>query len=70
MDKNNMVIPKETIQDKILYLIKENSQITQKMISKKLGVARSTISLNIQKMKDREVIKRIGSDRNGHWKIL
>ena len=40
------------------------------MMSNKLGLARSTISSNIQKMKEKGIIERIGSDRNGYWKIL
>lgn len=60
----------ESTQDKILYLIKENPKITQAMMSNELGVARSTISSNIQKMKEHGIIDRIESDRNGYWKIL
>lgn len=60
----------ESTQDKILYLIKENPRITQTMMSNELGFARSTISSNIQKMKAQSIIERIGSDRNGYWKIL
>mgnify|MGYP003311612849 CR=1 FL=1 len=56
--------------NRILYLIKENPRITQAMMSNKLGFARSTISSNIQKMKEQGIIERIGSDRNGYWKIL
>lgn len=40
------------------------------MMSEELGFARSTISLNLQKMKEKGIIKRIGSDRNGYWKII
>ena len=60
----------ESTQDKILYLIKENLRITQTMMSNELGFARSTISSNIQKMKEQGILKRVGSDRNGYWKVL
>ncbi len=65
-----MLTTMESTQDKILYLIKENLRITQTMMSNELGFARSTISSNIQKMKEQGIIERIGSDRNGYWKIL
>ena len=39
-------------------------------MSKKLGFARSTISSNLQKLKEKGIIERIGSDRNGYWEIL
>lgn len=70
VDRNEMIIDMESTQDKILYLIKENSRITQVIMAEKLGVVRSTISSNIQKMKEQGIIERIGSDRNGYWKIL
>ena len=38
-------------------------------MSNKLGVVRSTISLNIQKMKEKGIIERRGSDRKGYWTI-
>ena len=70
VDRKEMIITMESTQDKILYLIKENPRITQTMMSSELGFARSTISSNIQKMKEQGIIERIGSDRNGYWKIL
>ena len=39
-------------------------------MANELGVARSTISSNIQKMKEQRIIERVGSDRKGYWKIL
>lgn len=59
----------ENTQDKILFLIKENPQVTQFVMAEKIGVARSAISANIKKMKENGIIERIGSDRNGYWKI-
>lgn len=69
-DRNEMIITMESTQDKILYLMKENPSITQVMMTNELGVARSTISSNIQKMKEQRIIERVGSDRKGYWKIL
>ena len=69
-DRNDIIIGMESTQDKIIYLVKENPRITQIMMSNKLGVARSTISSNIQKMKEQGILKRVGSDRNGYWKVL
>ena len=65
-----MIITMESTQDKILYLMKENPSITQVLMANELGVARSTISSNIQKMKEQRIIERVGSDRKGYWKIL
>ena len=70
LDRNKSLTDIDSTQDKILYLISENPKITQTIMSKKLGFARSTISSNLQKLKENGIIERIGSDRNGYWKIL
>ena len=70
VDRNEMITNMESTQDKILYLIRENPRITQTMMSNELGFARSTISSNLQKLKEKGIIERIGSDRNGYWKVL
>ena len=70
MDRSEIIKNMESTQDKILYLIKENSRITQTMMANKLGFARSTISSNLQKLKEKGIIERMGSDRNGYWKLL
>ena len=70
VDRSEIIKNMESTQDKILYLIRENPRITQTMMSNELGFARSTISSNLQKLKEKGIIDRIGSDRNGYWKIL
>ena len=70
VDRNEMITNMESTQDKILYLIRENPRITQTMMSNELGFARSTISSNLQKLKEKGIIERIRSDRNGYWKVL
>ena len=70
MDRNEIITSFESNQAKILYLINENPKITQVEMVNKLGLARSTISSNIKKLKENNIIERIGSDRNGYWKII
>ena len=67
VDRNKKMKP---IQEKILDLIIENSKITQIQMAKRLGVTRSTISSNLKILKEKGIIERVGSDRNGYWKIL
>ena len=59
----------ETTQEKILNLIKTNPSITQMEMSEALGLTRDGISYNIKKLKDRGIIERVGSTKNGIWKI-
>ena len=70
VDRSEQIINAESTQDKILYLIKQNPSITQEKMAKELGFVRSGIAKNIKKMKENGLIERVGSDRNGYWKII
>ena len=55
----------------IIELIKSNSSITIKEISIILNKEYSTIRKSIRKLKqEKKIIERIGSDKNGYWKII
>lgn len=62
-------IAQETTQEKILNLIKTKPSITQIEMSEALGLTRDGISYNIKKLKDSGIIERVGSTKNGIWKI-
>lgn len=62
-------ITQETTQEKILNLIKTKPSITQIEMSEALGLTRDGISYNIKKLKDSGIIERVGSTKNGIWKI-
>jgi predicted HTH transcriptional regulator len=53
----------------ILNAIAENSGITQKDIAAKTGLSTRTVSRKIKSLRDSGTIRRIGSDRSGHWEI-
>ena len=53
----------------VIRLIKNNPRITTTAMSMELGKSRKTISAIIKSLKDRNVIERDGSDRNGIWII-
>jgi ATP-dependent DNA helicase RecG len=57
-------------QIKIMDLIADNSVITKKVLSSTIGVGSTTIDNNIKKLKDMELLERIGSDKKGKWIIL
>ena len=54
----------------ILLIIKENPSITTSEMAKKLGVTRRTIARDIEELKSKGFIGRIGSDKTGHWQII
>ena len=51
-------------------LIRKNSRITQKEISDKLGINITTVARNLKDLKNKNVINRIGSNKNGQWELL
>ena len=66
---NNIYSLSET-QENILKLIRKNSRITQKEISDKLGINITTVARNLKDLKNKNVINRIGSNKNGQWELL
>lgn len=59
----------ETTQEKIINLIKKNPGITQVEMAKILDLTRDGISYNIKALKEKDIIERVGSTKNGIWKI-
>ncbi|GHV16019.1 hypothetical protein AGMMS49938_15500 [Fibrobacterales bacterium] len=57
-------------QIKIFTSIQKNNNITQAEIAKKLKINESTVYRNIQKLKQMNIIERVGSDKDGVWQIL
>ena len=53
----------------LLNLIKEDSNITIKLLSEKIGISQTAIQNNLKSLKDSDILKRVGSDKNGSWEI-
>jgi ATP-dependent DNA helicase RecG len=60
----------ESRQQHILSIIAENNHITTEEIARLVGVVRRTIARDIHSLKAKGVLKRIGSDKTGHWQII
>lgn len=56
-------------QQKIIDAIKENPYVTQEELAVIVGIARKNIILNMKKLQENGLIKRIGADKNGHWLV-
>jgi len=54
----------------IFDLIKENKYITIKEMSEKIKVAERTIKYHIKELKEKKLIKRVGSDKSGYWELI
>jgi len=53
----------------IIDLIKNNTEISMLELSKQLNVNHKTIKRDIEKLKAKGLIERIGADKGGYWKI-
>jgi ATP-dependent DNA helicase RecG len=54
----------------IIGLIQENTQISMREMSIKLNVNIKTVKRDLQKLKKAGLLKRIGPDKGGHWKVI
>ena len=55
---------------RILKLMRENNRITISEISREIGVGTTTITKRIRYLKEKEIITRTGSKKNGRWVVL
>ena len=60
----------EKTPDKILYLIKNNPQITIKQIAEFLRISDRAVKKWLQKLKKEKKIERVGPAKGGHWEVL
>lgn len=56
-------------QQKILNAIKENPFVTQEELVQIVDIAKKNIVTNMNKLQENGIIKRIGADKNGRWKL-
>ena len=56
--------------EKILNLIVREKYITQAELSKLLCISENCIYKNLKSLKEKGIIERVGSNKNGYWKIL
>jgi len=54
----------------IIKSVLENKKITQRLLSEIVGISPKNIRNNMQKLKENGILKRIGPDKGGYWKVL
>ena len=57
-------------QTEIIKIIKKKPEITYSELAKKVGKSRRTIIRNMKMLKQKGLVKRIGADKNGYWKVM
>ena len=55
---------------KILYLISQNKNIAYIELADKLKITGKSIYMNIEKLKQKKLLKRVGPAKGGHWEII
>lgn len=63
----NLLVNKKMTE--LLNLLKENPFYTYDELAKIMNCTRETVRVNLRKLETRDLICRIGSDKNGHWEI-
>jgi ATP-dependent DNA helicase RecG len=57
-------------QRKIVSLIQQNPRVSKKELSEKVGISTTAIDKNIQSLKKKGLLKRVGSAKGGHWEVI
>jgi len=57
------------LEQKILTLIKQNPNMSRTDIAKMLNLSEDTIKEYIERLKQKNLLKRVGPDRGGHWEV-
>ena len=66
-DKEKKLNPTRT---RILEEMRNNPNVTHEQLEKLVGVGRTAIQNNISYLRNNGFIERIGSNKNGWWKVL
>lgn len=54
----------------IISLMKNNANITTQEIAENLNRSKRAVEMQIKKLREQGIIRRIGADKNGHWEIV
>lgn len=59
----------EKSSEKILRLISENKYISAQELAEILGISSRAVEKQIANLKDKGLLKRVGPDKGGYWKV-
>ncbi|MCL2646051.1 MAG: putative DNA binding domain-containing protein [Phycisphaerales bacterium] len=57
-------------QRRLLVLIKENPRISKSAMAKAIGISTTAIDNNLTRLKEKGILRRVGSTKGGHWEIM
>ena len=68
-DTVNDTVKITVTQQKVLNALKENADLTALQIAERMGVSEATVKRALSALKTAGLIKRVGSDKTGHWDV-
>lgn len=68
-DTVNVTVKLNKTEKKIIEVIANNPNITQKELANNLDLSERTIKRNTNTLQEKGILKRVGADKNGYWKI-
>ena len=63
-------LPVNKKQMELISLLKENPAYNYDDSAEKLNRTRETVRVNLRKLEELGLIRRVGADKNGHWEIV
>lgn len=57
-------------QQQIITLLSRDAQLTASKMAEQIGISKRNIESNIQKLKEKGILSRHGSSKNGYWEIM
>jgi|TARA_B110000977_G_scaffold54767_1_gene74753 ATP-dependent DNA helicase RecG len=60
----------EKSSEKIIRLLRKTNDLSAKDLAKTIGLSERAIEKQIAKLKSKGMLKRIGPDKGGYWKVL
>jgi predicted HTH transcriptional regulator len=58
------------IEKSVLGVIKQSGQFTAEELAIKIGKSKRTAERTLKSLKDKDLIRRQGADKNGYWEIV
>ncbi len=57
------------VENKILELVRNEPTISQSKLARSIGVSKKTITVNMNNLQKKQVLKRVGNNKSGYWEI-
>ena len=66
---NTENLPINQVQQELLQLLQENPMYTYAELAQRVNRTRETVRVNLKKLQELGLIKRIGANKNGWWQV-